>query len=125
MLTNAHAIALAGDWLDAWNAHDLERILAHYAEDVEFTSPFAIRLTGAADGTVRGKAALREYFAAGLRAYPDLRFRMHHVCAGVGSFCVIYESVNALLAAEVFELNEAGEVVRVRAHYVPMSAGEQ
>lgn len=25
----------AHEWIAAWNAHDLERILAHYADDVE------------------------------------------------------------------------------------------
>ena len=123
MVTAEEAAERAATWLADWNAHDLEAILAHYAENVQFSSPFAIRLMGAASGTIVGKAALREYFVAGLNAYPELCFRLRHVCAGVHSFCVVYESVNNLLAAEVFELNEAGEVIRVVAHYTPLSAG--
>jgi ketosteroid isomerase-like protein len=45
---------VAGEWFDAWNAHDLEEVLGHYANDVEFTSPFAVELTGRADGTLHG-----------------------------------------------------------------------
>ena len=56
----------AREWLTAWNAHDLERILAHYSEDVELTSPFVAKLTGRSEGVLRGKAALRDYFARGL-----------------------------------------------------------
>jgi len=64
----------AQEWLTAWNAHDLERILAHYADDVELSSPFVAKLTGRTEGVLRGKAALRDYFARGLQAYPTLRF---------------------------------------------------
>jgi len=45
------------DWIAAWNAHDLERILSHYREDVLFTSPFAAR-AGARDGVLHGLPAL-------------------------------------------------------------------
>jgi ketosteroid isomerase-like protein len=113
------ALQRAREWVAAWNAHDLDRILAHYAEEIEFVSPFAVRLAGAADGTVRGKAALREYFARALQAYPALQFRLHFVCASVRSFTAVYESVNGLQAAEVFELNEEGMACRVLAHYAP------
>ena len=27
---------VAGEWFDAWNRHDLEAVLGHYADDVEF-----------------------------------------------------------------------------------------
>jgi len=29
----------AREWYAAWNAHDLDRILSHYADDVEMASP--------------------------------------------------------------------------------------
>ena len=63
-----------------WNAHDLVRILAHYADDVELTSPFVVKLTGRSKGVVRGKTALRDYFARGLEAYPALRFDFIREC---------------------------------------------
>lgn len=119
MLTLDEARRRAEEWMGAWNDHDLERILAHYAEEIEFVSPFAVRLAGTPDGTVRGKAALREYFGKALQAYSDLQFRLHFVCASVRSFTVVYESVNGLQAVEVFELDEAGKVSRVLAHYAP------
>ena len=68
--------AFAREWIEAWNAHDLERILSHYAEDIVLTSPIAARRLGDPRGTVRGKAALRDYFAQGLAARPDLRFAL-------------------------------------------------
>lgn len=107
----------AREWIAAWNAHDLERVLAHYADDVEFSSPFIAKLIGRADGVVRGKPELRAYFARGLEAYPMLRFELVRVFGGVRSCVLEYRSVNGLRAAEVMEFDPAGKVVRVLAHY--------
>jgi ketosteroid isomerase-like protein len=29
----------AEEWIASWKSHDLDRILAHYADDVEVTTP--------------------------------------------------------------------------------------
>src|SRR5213593_2803495 len=93
----------AQEWLAAWNAHDLERILAHYSEDVELTSPFVPKLTGRSEGVLRGKAALRDYFARGLKAYPTLRFDFIRLYSGVRSCVLDYRNVNGLRTAEMTE----------------------
>jgi ketosteroid isomerase-like protein len=105
------------EWVDAWNRHDLDAILSHYSEDVIFSSPFALKLLSAPDGVVRGLPALRKYFEIGLAAYPDLRFRLHHVAVGVESVTLIYQSVKGLLAAETMQLDGNLKVVRAIAHY--------
>jgi hypothetical protein len=107
----------AQEWIEAWNAHDLERILAHYSEDVELMSPFVAKLTGRSDATVRGKAALRDYFSRGLQAFPTLRFDFIRLCPGVRSCVLEYHSINGLRTAEVMEFDEHGKVRRVLAHY--------
>ncbi len=110
---------LAREWVEAWNSHDLDRILAHYADSIEFASPFVAAIAGVASGKLRGKAALRDYFAKGLARYPSLHFRLLSVLAGVRSVTVCYESVNDLDGAEVMELDGEGRVVRVQCHYAP------
>ena len=112
-----NANQFAEEWFAAWNSHDLDRILAHYHPEVRFTSPFVQRLMGNADGTLAGVDALREYFARALAAYPDLHFPPLAVLPGAGSVVLLYRSVNGLLAAEMMELDAAGRVTRVRAHY--------
>lgn len=107
----------AARWLDAWNRHDLDAIMHHYADEIEFSSQFVVELLGKADGTITGKEALRDYFAKGLAAYPDLVFHLHKVLAGVGSVTIYYESVNHLIAAEVMEFDDQGLIKRVLAHY--------
>lgn len=109
--------AHAREWLAAWNAHDLERILAHYAEDVEFRSPFIPKLTGKAGDVLQGKPALRDYFARGLTAFPELRFGFLRLYSGERSCVLEYKSVNGLRAAECMEFDSAGTVRRAQAHY--------
>ncbi|HLU48879.1 MAG TPA: nuclear transport factor 2 family protein [Planctomycetota bacterium] len=119
-LTPAAADELARAWISAWNAHDLDRILSHYSDDVEFTSPFVAQILGSSTaGVVRGKGKLRDYFRAGLEAYPDLLFELRDVLAGVGSIVIVYKSVRDLIAAEVLELDQEGRILRARAHYRP------
>ena len=108
----------ADDWVAAWNAHDLDAILSHYARDVEFTSPFVAKLLGGGSTvTVRGKGALGDYFRRGLAAHPDLRFELRQVLLGAESATLFYRSANNLTAAEVMYLDATGRVTRVAAHY--------
>ncbi len=91
--------ARAVDWIDAWNRRDLEAILAHYADDVAVCSPRVAERLGAADGWLRGKAALRDYFARGLRN-AALRFELVDVALGVGAMTVIYRRENGALVTD-------------------------
>jgi ketosteroid isomerase-like protein len=118
----AEADQFAREWIAAWNSHDLDAILSHYAEDAVFTSPFVIALLGVEDGVVRGRAALRDYFARALDAYPDLHFELHEALAGAASVALHYTSVGGRESVEVMELDGDGLVSRVTAHYSEPSA---
>ncbi|MFF5337632.1 nuclear transport factor 2 family protein [Streptomyces sp. NPDC013181] len=88
----AFARAFAARWQDDWNSHDLERILAHYHEDVTFSSPMIARFTGDPSGTVRGKEALRAYWSRGLALIPDLEFEVMDVRASVDTLVIDYRN---------------------------------
>jgi hypothetical protein len=107
----------AQDWISAWNAHDLDQVLEHYAEDVEFYSPFVTNVLGEPSGKVSGKDALRSYFGRALQAYPSLHFELYTVLTGVESVTLHYQSVKGLIAAEVMLFNRNREVAKVFAHY--------
>ncbi len=91
--------------------------MSHYADDVEYYSAFLLKLTDSKTGMLRGKNRVREYLAKGLAAYPDLNFKLLNVFIGVASITLHYQSVNNLIAAEVFELDDQGLAVRVQCHY--------
>jgi ketosteroid isomerase-like protein len=64
-MNEQEARQFGGEWVRAWNAHDLEQILTHYAQEVQFTSPFIVKLLGQPSGTIVGKDDLRVYFEKG------------------------------------------------------------
>jgi hypothetical protein len=117
MIGRRLAEQMAQDWIHSWNRHDLDGIMAPYAKDIAFTSPLVSVLANEPSGTLHGAKALREYFAKGLAAYPDLQFELIDVLTGVASVTLYYRSVNGKLAAEVMHLNTDGLIVRVDVHY--------
>jgi hypothetical protein len=90
-------------WLEAWNAHDLEAVLAHFAQDATFTSPVAARILEGSDGVVHGKAALRGYWREGLSRIPDLRFDLVGIYLGVDTIVINYRNQNGGLVSEVLK----------------------
>jgi hypothetical protein len=116
-VTKDEAWTLADHWVAAWNAHDLDAIMAHYDEDIELTSPVAALLLARRDGRVVGKGDLRAYFQRALDAYPDLRFRLEDVLWGLNSVVLYYQNQKGRRTAEFMELSAGGRVVRVVANY--------
>lgn len=116
-MSDAPTLSQWQSWLDAWNRHDLEAIMRHYADDVVFTSRAVLELGGAADGIVRGKAALRELFARGLRADPELRFSPLHAFQGVGEHALHYLGFRRRHVIELHQLNDARQIAIARAYH--------
>ena len=116
-MTEADAQEFGLEWVEAWNSHDLERILSHYADDVEVTSPLMETVLGPGQLTVRGKEALRACWGPALARYPDLRFILFRAYAGPRSVVIHYQSVQGLVGAECMEFDPSGAVNRVLAHY--------
>jgi SnoaL-like domain len=111
----------ASEWIGAWNARDLDRIVSHYRQDLVLVSPFAAR-AGAPGGVIRGLPSLREYFGRALRAFPQLHFEPYAALTGVDSVALHYRSVEGREAIEVMELDPDHRVRRVTAHYGPPAA---
>lgn len=112
------AEAFARDWIDAFNARDLNRILRHYSAEVELISPIYLRFTAGRTDTVRGIASLREYFAQALERYPDLRFTLLEVACGTRSVAIRYHTnLGNRIAIECFEGPPEGAASRVFCHY--------
>ena len=96
-------------WEVAWNSHDLDELLGHFSDDVVFTSPVAAKLIEGSGGVIRGKDALREYWARGLELIPDLRFIVEGVYAGLDVVVINYRNQRGNLVSEVLRFD--GELV--------------
>ena len=111
--------AFAAEWIAAWNAHDLDRILSHYAEDIVFRSPVVRRRFGKDSGEVSGKAELRAYWSGAFApGAPALRFELIGVLAGVDGGAIRYFSTTRdCEVVETFVFDDAGLVKRAAAFY--------
>lgn len=109
--------AFAAEWVAAWNAHDLERVLSHYAEAIVFVSPNSTRYTGDPTGRVVGKAALRDYWSRALQV-PGLRFTLRGVYSGPDGVAIRYHSSRTgAEACEVVRFDDEGLVIDSAAFY--------
>ncbi len=120
-LDSARARSLAEEWVAAWNAHDLDAIMALYAPGIVFQTPTIIDTLGIPDGTVRGSERLREHFARGLERLPDLRFELDSVYAGVHSLAMTYRWADGTPVCELHEYDGDGLIERVQALYRGLS----
>lgn len=115
MVPDPRAFAL--EWIASWNSRNLDRILSHYSEDVEVTTPMIKVALGIDDGTVHGKTAARRYWSAALEKVPDLHFVLVECTRSVDSMAIYYKSVMGKMAIEVMFFNDEGKVRKVIAHY--------
>jgi len=107
----------AHHWIAAWNAHDLDAILSHYADEIVLVSPVAAQLLGNPGGKVEGIANLRVYFQRGLEAFPRLQFHLEDVLWGINSAVLYYTNQKGTKSAEFMELSPATKVTKVVANY--------
>jgi ketosteroid isomerase-like protein len=116
MITRDFAEHFSSDWVAAWNAHDLDAVLSHYADGFSMSSPYIAQIAGVASGTLVGKEAVRAYWSAALERMPTLRFELVQTLIGVDSLTLYYRGVRGM-AAEVFLFDSDGKVSRAMAHY--------
>lgn len=115
------AVAFAERWVKHWNDHDIEAVLTHFADDAVFTSPLAERLLPESGGVLRGKEALRRYWAEGLRQGPGLRFELLGVYVGIDTIVIRFRNERGADRCEV--LTFAGGLVRT-GHGTSLAANE-
>jgi len=117
MIDKNFAEHFARDWIDSWNSHDLDRILSHYSDQFEMSSPVIIEVAGEPSGTLKGRDAVGAYWAKALSLIPDLWFELLSTLSGVNSITLYYKGARGRLVAEVFHFGSDQKVLRAYAHY--------
>jgi ketosteroid isomerase-like protein len=110
MIDSEFAAQFAREWAQAWNDHDLDQIMSHYALDVEFHSPRIRQVTGEDTDMVQGKKALRAYWEQALAGAPDLYFEIDNVFLGSDAVTVTYTNHRSQTVAETFVFNRHAKV---------------
>lgn len=115
MLPDANIFA--HEWIESWNSHDLNRILDHYCDDFEITTPMIKVALDIESGSLKGKENIRNYWQAAFKKVPDLKFELIEVTQSINSIALYYKSVMNKMSIEVMFFNESGKVKQVIAHY--------
>ena len=67
---------IAHAWFDAFNMHDIEMLLALYAEDAAHYSPKLKIRQPETNGLIKGKAALRAWWTDAFIRLPQLHYKL-------------------------------------------------
>ena len=111
--------ALGRTWVEAWNARDLERVLALYDEATVMTSDRIPAMGFDASGTVHGKDALRAYWGKALGLLPNLHFTLIDLFVSPDSVVVFYTNERGKKICEYLRVNAAGKIVQGSANHLP------
>jgi len=119
-MNRTEAVEYAKRWIDDWNRRDVEAVLAHFDEDVTFSSPTALATIGAP--AVHGKAALRAYWLAALQHVKSLRFSLLRVVWDPegSELAIVYDRLvndRPDRASENLHFDPSGRVVRGEVFY--------
>jgi SnoaL-like protein len=123
MIDRDTAWKFAHEWLDAWNKHDVDLIMDHYDDSIEFCSPVVQKVLGDPKGVVIGIDNLRDYFSRQLNKFSDLHFQLLDVFTSPQSIVLYYKINRGLLAAEVMLLNSEMKATKVYANYDKNNVG--
>lgn len=117
LITPEFAGRFASTWYAAWNSHDLDAIMRHYAPGIEHSSPFIKRYEGTDELSLKGIERVRAYFGRALVRNPTLAFLPRHLGIGLESVALVYTRMNGDLAVEGFWFDDAGKIMRSVSHY--------
>jgi ketosteroid isomerase-like protein len=117
MIDRDRAEHFARDWIEAWNAHDLDAILSHYSDDIVFRSPRIALVMGDNIEFVTGKPALARYWSKALAIAKDLHFTFDRLYVGSDSLTIAYRNHRGQHAAETFVFGADGLVKESIAAY--------
>lgn len=114
-MTDTRSIAEA--WLAAFEARDLDALLALYADDATHTSPKIRTLHPETGGKLVGKTAMRAWWADAFARLPGLRYIKTSITADAEAVFLEYlrrvPSEPDMPIAEVFEVRD-GRIVASR-----------
>jgi ketosteroid isomerase-like protein len=111
------AKTFAHEWIESWNSHDLDKILDHYSDDFEITTPMIRVALGIESGSLKGKENVRNYWQEAFKKVPNLKFELIEVTQSTNSIAIYYNAVMNKMSIEVMFFNESKKVIKAIVHY--------
>lgn len=120
MITTQKNLSIAHAWFEAFNSHNLDKLLSLYDEDAEHFSPKLKIKQPETNGLVKGQNALRLWWQDAFDKLPSLHYKVTSLTANSDRIFMEYErfveNENTLLVAEVLEIKE-GYIVASRVYH--------
>ena len=111
---------IAHHWFDAFNAHDLEKLLALYSDDAQHYSPKLKLRQPETKGLIKGKDALRAWWQDSFERLPSLRYEPTRFIADDKSIFMEYvrrvDGEDSMTVGEVLEIRD-GLIVASRVYH--------
>lgn len=109
-MTSQKNLSIAHAWFDAFNSHNLEKLLSLYDDDAEHFSPKLKIRHPETNGLVTGKEALRTWWQEAFDRLPTLNYKVKSLTANSDRVFMEYirtvENEDDMLVAEVLEIKE-------------------
>lgn len=113
-------LSIAHAWFDAFNSHNLEKLLSLYDDDAEHFSPKLKLRHPDTKGLVTGKAALRDWWSESFDRLPTLKYKVTSLTANSDrvfmEYLRIVDNEESMMVAEVLEIKE-GVIVASRVYH--------
>lgn len=113
-------LEIAKRWFDAFNEHNLEKLLALYDDHAQHYSPKLKARRPETNGLVKGKAALRTWWQDAFDRLPTLRYTCTSLTADKDRVFMEYirrvDGEQDMLVAEVLETKD-GAIVASRVYH--------
>jgi len=120
-MTPQQITVIAQKWFEAFNEHDLEKLLQLYDEQAKHYSPKLKIRQPVTNGLVQGKNQLRAWWDDAFKRLPTLHYEVKTLTADTNKVFMEYVRKVAgeedMLVAEVLEVNEAGLIAASRVYH--------
>ena len=119
-MTSQKNLSIAHAWFEAFNSHNLEKLLSLYDDDAEHFSPKLKIKKPETNGWVKGKKALHDWWQDAFDQLPTLQYKVTSLTANSDRVFMEYirtvQGENDMLVAEVLEIKE-GKIVFSRVYH--------
>ena len=111
---------IATNWMDAFNEHDIEKLLRLYNDDAIHFSPKLLERKPETQGLIKGKKALRDWWTDAFNRLPTLKYSPTKFIAE--NDCIFMEYIRSvdnekdLKVGEVLEISN-GLIVASRVYH--------
>ena len=119
-MTPEKNLSIAHLWFEAFNAHNLEKLLSLYDEDAQHYSPkLKIRLPET-KGLVTGKDVLRSWWKDSFDRLPSLHYKVTSLTSNSDRVFMEYirtvDNEEEMLVAEILEVRD-GKIIASRVYH--------